>query len=121
MSHPKTILVIDDDVDLRELIKLTLKCRGYDVAMAGNGLEGLERLKTLKPDLIVLDINMPKMGGVEFYGMICDPQGKPRYPVLVLTARANMEALLKQFDIQGFMPKPFEIDDLLKKVASIIQ
>jgi len=121
MNHPKTILVIDDDVDLQELIKMTLRSQGYHVAGAGNGLEGLEQLKTLKPDLIILDINMPKMGGVEFYGMICDLQGKPRYPVLVLTARANMETLIKQFDIQGFMPKPFEIDDLLKKVASIIQ
>ncbi len=121
MSDQKKILLLDDELDLQALVKITLKSRGYEVVVAGNGIEGLEKLKTLRPDLIILDMNMPKMGGIEFYQHICDTHGKPMYPVLVLTARANMETLFKQFNIDGFMAKPFEIDDLLKEVDTIIK
>ncbi len=119
MSTPKTILLIDDEIDLQQLVKMALKSKGYHVETAGNGIEGLAKLETMKPDLIILDMNMPKMGGLEFYQKIC-VQDKPRYPVLVLTARANMEQLFKQLNIDGFMAKPFEIDDLLSEVATII-
>lgn len=116
----KTILLIDDEVDLQQLVKMTLKTKNYNVVVAGNGLEGLEQLKTVKPDLIILDMNMPKMGGLEFYQNIC-VNDKPKHPVLVLTARANMEKLFKELNIDGFMAKPFEIDELLQEVETIIQ
>ena len=121
MSNQKTILLIDDEVSLQQLVRMTLKTKGYNVEIAGNGFEGLEKLKTLKPDLIILDMNMPKMGGLEFYQKICCGGDHPKYPVLVLTARANMEQLFKEVNIDGFMAKPMEIDDLLKEVDIIIQ
>ncbi len=121
MSADKTILLIDDETDLQELVKITLKTQQYNVIIARNGIEGLEILKTTKPDLVILDLNMPKMGGLEFYQNICDRHDRPRYPVLILTARANMERLFKQFNIDGFMAKPFEIDDLLREVNIIIE
>lgn len=121
MNNDKTILLIDDETDLQELVKITLKTQQYKVVIAGNGAEGLQKLNTMKPDLIILDMNMPKMGGLEFYEHICHSNGRPRYPVLVLTARANMERLFKQFNIDGFMAKPFEIDDLLREVDIIIK
>ena len=107
MSNPKTILLIDDEIDLQQLVKIALKSKGYTIETANNGLEGLAKLETLKPDLIILDMNMHKMGGLEFYQTICYGTDKPRYPVLVLTARANMEQLFKQLNIDGFMAKPF--------------
>ena len=115
-----TILLIDDEIDLQQLVKIALKSRDYIVETANNGLEGLKKLKTLKPQLIILDLNMPKMGGMEFYQNICDSAGQPKYPVLVLTARANMAMLFKEFNIDGFMTKPFEIDELLDEVDTII-
>ena len=120
-NQQKTILLIDDEINLQQLVKIAIKSKGYHVETANNGLEGLEKLKTLKPDLIILDMNMPKMGGVEFYQKICDKNSKPQYPVLILTARANMEQLFKEFNIDGFMAKPFEINDLLNEVGTIIQ
>lgn len=120
MSDQKTILVIDDEIDLQQLVKIALKSRGYNVETANNGLEGLAKLETVKPDLIILDMNMPKMGGLEFYKKICI-NDKPSHPVLVLTARANMEQLFKELNIDGFMAKPFEVDDLLKEVETIVQ
>jgi len=116
----KTILVLDDEVDLQQLIKIALVAKGYHVETGNNGLEGLEKLKTLTPHLIILDINMPKMGGMEFYRKICYGGNQSKFPCLVLTARANLESLFKDFDIDGFIAKPFEIDALLKKVEAII-
>lgn len=121
MADQKTILLIDDEVDLQQLVKIALKSHGYEVVTANNGLEGLEVLKNLSPHLIILDMNMPKMGGLEFYQKICDANNQPIYPVLVLTARTNMEHLFKEFNIDGFMSKPFEIDGLLTTVDAIIQ
>ncbi|HBR15423.1 MAG TPA: hypothetical protein DD723_07770 [Candidatus Omnitrophica bacterium] len=120
MSDQKTILLIDDEIDLQQLVKIALKSRKYTIETANNGLEGLTKLETVKPDLIILDMNMPKMGGLEFYQRICDTMNQPKYPVLVLTARANMEQLFKEFNIDGFMAKPFEIDELLEEVDTII-
>ena len=120
MTNSKLILLIDDDVDLQQLTKMALKSKGYVVETANNGLEGLSKLETLKPDLIVLDMNMPKLGGLGFYQKICNGQDRPPYPVLVLTARTNLEQLLTQMNIDGFMGKPFEIDELLSKVDAII-
>ena len=120
-SQQKTILLIDDEVNLQQLMKIALKSRKYTIETASNGLEGLEKLKILKPDLIILDMNMPKMGGLEFYQKICDDTNHPKYPVLVLTARANMEQLFKELNIDGFMAKPFEVADLLHEVDTIIE
>lgn len=121
MTTSKVILLIDDDIDLQQLTKIALKSRGYVVETANNGLEGLVKLETLKPDLIVLDMNMPKLGGLGFYQKICNGQDRPPYPVLVLTARTNLEQLLMQMNIDGFMGKPFEIDELLSKVEAILE
>lgn len=121
MNDPKTILLIDDEIDLQQLVKIALKSEGYNVETANNGLEALTQLETLRPDLIILDINMPRMGGVEFYEKICDKFNQPQYPVLVLTARANMEQLFRELNIDGFMAKPFEVDELLEEVDTIIK
>ena len=120
MLDKKTVLVIDDEVDLQQLVKIALKSRGYRVETANNGLEGLEKLKTLNPHLIILDLNMPKMGGLVFYQHICDKNNQPKYSILILTARANMAKLFQDFIIDGFKTKPFEIDELLDEVDAII-
>ena len=119
-NQQKTILVIDDEIDLQQLIKMTLKSQGYQVQTADNGAHGLEKLKSITPHLIILDMNMPIMGGLEFYKRIC-VDGHPKYPVLVLTARANMEQLFQEFNIDGFMTKPFEVEELLEEVDTILK
>ncbi|MBF0477948.1 MAG: response regulator [Candidatus Omnitrophica bacterium] len=113
------ILIIDDELDLRENLKYVFLMKGYEVELAENGVQGLKKLETFSPDLIVLDLNMPQMGGIEFYQKICD-QDIPKYPVFVLTARANMEQFFRDFNVDGFMAKPFEIPDLLNEVSAIL-
>ena len=121
MDEPKRILLIDDEINLQQLVKVVLSSKGYNVTTADNGKDGLEKLEAADPDLIILDMNMPVMGGVEFYQRICDAWSKPKYPILILTARANMEEFFKGMDVDGFMAKPFEIDDLLAEVQRIIE
>ncbi len=121
MSEPKTILLIDDEEDLIYMMKSLLTRAGYNVITASNGEEGLAKLKQTSPHLIILDMNMPKMGGIAFYHAIASTvDAKPAYPVLVLTARANLEKTFKDFEVDGFMNKPFEIGEFLSEVQSIL-
>lgn len=120
MDSQKTILVIDDEIDLLEMLQFQFEKKGFKVVTAPNGLMGLELLKTIVPDLVILDMNMPKIGGIEFYKKICDHKGHTKYPVFVLTARANMEQLFKELKVAGFMTKPFKINELIQEVEAIV-
>lgn len=118
--HPKTVLIIDDEEDLRDTVGYKFKAAGYTVVTAIDGVDWLEKLADLEPDLIILDVNMPRMNGLEFYQRIKGPDDRTKYPVLILTARANMENLFHDLDADGFMAKPFELDDLLQTAEQII-
>lgn len=116
----KVVMIVDDDVSLLESLGDFLRHEGYDVVTAASGEEGLERLRVTRPDLIILDMSMPGMGGIGFLKAISDPDGKPMYPVLVLTARANMAEFFANVDVDGFIAKPCSPDDLLMEVGRII-
>ncbi|MFT5207919.1 MAG: DNA-binding response OmpR family regulator [Candidatus Omnitrophota bacterium] len=122
MKNHKMILVIDDEMDIVVPVADALTEHGYKVIDAYDGIEGLAMAKTFEPDLIILDINMPKMSGLEFYDELTmrSNASRPPYPVLVLTASHDLEKIFKGVNIAGFMQKPFELDDLLEKVDSIL-
>lgn len=121
MDRKRTILLIDDEVDLVAAVAFQLRAKkGYEVITAYDGVEGMKKLETIDPDLVILDINMPKMGGIEFYHNICDDKSRTRYPVLVLTARSNLEQIFIDLNADGFMSKPFELDDLMTEVERIL-
>ncbi|MBF0485362.1 MAG: response regulator [Candidatus Omnitrophica bacterium] len=121
MKKGYSVLIVDDEEDLRDMMTFQFKARGFEVFTASNGIEGLERLKTISPSLIILDINMPRMGGIEMYERLCDAEGNPSHPVLILTARANTEQLFKRLAIDGFMSKPFEVDELINEAEIIVR
>ena len=114
------ILLIDDDTSLLVTLRDFLSFEGYDVTTADSGELGLERLKALTPDLIILDMSMPGMGGVGFLNAVSSKEGRPKYPVLVLTARANMAEFFADVEVEGFIAKPCSPEDLLMVVARII-
>jgi len=119
-SVKEHILLVDDEKHLLISLKDYLSFEGFDVTVAQSGEEAVEKLKVLTPSLIILDISMPGMGGLGFLKLISSPEGKPRYPVLVLTARAMMANFFGNLDIDGFIAKPCEESELVKKIKSII-
>jgi len=116
----KKILLIDDDLSLLTTLRDFLRFEGYEVTTADSGEKGLEELDSLKPDLVILDISMPGIGGVGFLKAVSSADGKPRYPVLVLTARSAMAEYFGEVDVAGFVAKPCDPQDLLMEVGRII-
>lgn len=121
MSAQKTILVVEDEKDIAELYAQRLQAAGHNTVLAFDGLQGLEKLQEITPDLIILDLSMPKMSGLEFYRRICDGEEKPKYPVLIMTARAELGILFKDFQIDGFLAKPFDGKQFIEEVAIILR
>lgn len=116
----RKIVLIDDDTSLLVTLSDFLRFEGYDVTTAESGERGLEVLRSLTPDLIILDMSMPGMGGVGFLERITSADGKPQHPVLVLTARANMAEFFAHTQVDGFVAKPCDPGDLLMEVGRII-
>jgi DNA-binding response OmpR family regulator len=116
----KTILILEDEKEIAYLYEKSLRKNGYNPILAFDGLEGLDKLKKIKPDLILLDLAMPNMGGLEFYRYICGIDGKPRYPVVVLTARLDLMEVIKDLAIESVLTKPFEAGRLITEIQSVL-
>jgi len=116
----KRILLVDDDTSLLVTLGDFLEFEGYDVTTAESGEQALTKLPGMDPDLIILDMSMPGMGGVGFLKEISGADGKPEHPVLVLTARANMAEFFADMDVDGFVAKPCDPSDLLMEVSRIV-
>lgn len=119
-KEKKKILLVDDDTSLLITLGDFLKFEGYQVVTADSGESALQKLDETDPHLIILDMSMPGMGGIGFLREISSVSGKPRYPVLVLTARANMAEFFANVEVDGFVAKPCDPKDLLLEVSRII-
>lgn len=113
------ILLIDDDRNLLVTLRDFLEFEGYEVVTAVSGEDGLECLERVAPDLIVLDMSMPGMGGIGFLNRIMK-DGQPSHPVLVLTARAQMAEYFANVKVDGFVAKPCDPNDLLMEISRIV-
>jgi len=112
------ILVVDDEERIKNFLKSKLKASGYEVLTASNGLEGLEQAQAQEPDLIVLDLLMPKMGGLE---MLKELRGFSTVPVIILTAKgADAERITGlQLGADDYLPKPFNPDELVARIEAV--
>ncbi len=117
-SH--TLLVVDDNEHFQVALKDFLSFEGFNVETASSGEEALEKLTSMAPHLIILDISMPGMGGIEFLKQISDESGVPRHPVLVLTARGTLRSFFAKLPIDGFLMKPCPEPVLVSEVRSIL-
>ena len=116
----RNILLVDDDASLLATLGDFLESEGYGVHKAESGEQALAMLRVLKPDLIVLDMSMPGMGGMGMLDRLQQPDGSMRYPVLVLTARARMAEYFADKQVDGFIAKPCDPEDLAMEVSRII-
>lgn len=120
MDMAKTILVVDDEPDVIESMKNILERRGYSVLTALNGMEGLQRIKKGKPDLIITDVLMPEMDGYKFYKELKKNTNTINIPVIIVTARGQMEDTFKVVGVDGFITKPFSPQDLCAEIESLL-
>jgi len=123
MGEIKKILVIDDETDLTEMLVLRLEANGYQVISACNGQEGLDKARTEKPDLIILDLMLPKIEGYKVCRMLKFDEKYRHIPVILFTARAQeLDIKLgKEVGADAYIVKPFEPDILLGKVAELLK
>lgn len=120
-KHNK-ILIVDDAIEMVKILQTLLETNGYEVETAFHGLQGMEKLKVFEPDLIILDMDMPRMGGIAFYHEICHlSDGSPKYPVLIFTGRGGLQTVFKDLKVEGFMTKPFELDALQAKIDQVFK
>ena len=117
-----TILVIDDDLDLQQMLRLMLQRGGYKVITTGDGPDGLTKAKLIKPDMAIVDVMMPGMNGYQVVRKMRDDPELANMVVLILTARAQPvdreAAIAAQAD--DYMPKPFAPNELLAKVTELM-
>jgi two-component system alkaline phosphatase synthesis response regulator PhoP len=116
MNKKPKILVIDDDVDLVAVMKGTLQSKPYEVIVAYNGKDGLEKAKKEKPDLILLDIMMPVMDGFSFAEQFGKDPSLVKIPVLALTSFSDSLGQPFPFQVSEFLRKPLKPKELIAKV-----
>lgn len=117
----KTIFVMDDDLALQMVLEIALRESGYDVVLANNGVDGLQMLQTITPDLIISDIMMPQMDGVETFNRLRERLQDEGIPILILTA-LNRKPWFSELEDEGavIMQKPFDIDHLISLIRTIL-
>jgi len=119
----KTVLVVEDDQDNREMVIKVLKHNGYRAIEAVDGEEAVERAKAENPDLILLDLYIPKMDGYEVTRTLKGDQGLQHIPIIALTAQAmkgnREEALAAGCD--GYIPKPINVRELPKQIEHFLK
>jgi DNA-binding response OmpR family regulator len=119
MDEPR-ILVVEDHELLRVAIQTILEAEGWNVLSAGDGLEGLEVMSQVCPDLILADIMMPRMDGLAFYGAVRARREWMAIPFIFLTAKTSREDALKGMELgaEDYITKPFEPEELVVAVRA---
>ncbi len=118
MQQPK-VLIVDDDPHICDFVTWGLSDRGYRVVSASNGREALDRVASIRPDAIVLDMRMPVMNGWEFARAYRELPG-PHAPIVIMTAYLDPEEVAREMGVQGCISKPFNLItlvDILRKCA----
>ena len=118
----KKILVVDDEPDVASLLTLMLKSQGYHVIAAGDGQEALEKARAEVPDLIVLDIMLPKLDGYKVARMLKFDEKFSHIPIIMLTAKIQEKDRKTGLEMgaDAYVTKPFDTMQLLEKVKEVL-
>ncbi len=119
----KTILVVDDEKDLLDLIEYNLKKEGFKVLKAENGEEGIERAKEFHPDLVLMDIMMPKMDGMEAVEKMRKDDELKSIPIIFLTARSDEKTEVEGLNKGGddYITKPISTTKLISRIKAVLR
>lgn len=126
----KKILVVDDDPDILDVVTMILESQGYKVTTANDGIECLDKLSLEKPDLMILDLLMPKMDGFAVYKELNDPKWATyqNMPIIILTS-VREEASRRRYELEtgqdltvdGYLEKPISPEILLNAVEKLLE
>ena len=114
------VLIIDDEPDIRSLVEMILEGAGHQVIEAGDGREGLEKLESERPDVVLLDLRMPVIDGWEFMRRAREADLIKSTRVIGVSAHASPDSIkeAKEAGCHGYVSKPFAMDDLVTEVAN---
>lgn len=118
---PKKILIVDDEPDVVEMVRARLESDNYEVVVAFNGEEGLKKVDSEKPDLIILDISMPHMDGYTFVREFKKTTNLNVSSIIILTAKEKMKDLFEIEGVGDYIVKPYEGEELLRKVRKHLE
>jgi two-component system, OmpR family, KDP operon response regulator KdpE len=120
MTEPYRILVVDDELQIGRVLRRSLSARGYDVQVAGDGEEALEVFNSWTPDLVITDLSMPNMGGIELCRHL---RAVSRVPIIVLSVKGEERIKVEALDAgaDDYVTKPFGIDELLARVRATLR
>jgi CheY-like chemotaxis protein len=117
-DRPPLVLVVEDDKGVRDLIDTVLTSEGFEVKTARDGLEGLLKLRMLKPAALVLDIMMPDVGGLRVLDELADDHAD--LPVIVVTGKPQAaEESRKRLGPENVFDKPFDLDDFVRRIREV--
>ncbi len=122
IDNKYTILIVDDNIDTVELLRKRLKAEGYNTKEAYDGEEALQRVYESPPDIIILDVMMPKLDGYEVCKRLKSDEKTKFIPIIMLTAKSDVESKVKGLDIgaDDYVPKPFDYRELSARIRSLL-
>lgn len=118
----KRILIIDDETDIVEILRARLEAEGYEVSCASDGHEALGKIPAEKPDLILLDVMMPKLNGYQLCRELKKREETKGIPVIMLTARTQESDKFwgRDCGADAYLTKPYKPEELLDKIRSLL-
>ena len=116
----KTIYVVEDNDDIRELVEYLLEIEGYQVSGFPNATTFKDKIKNSVPDAIVLDIMLPDGNGIDICNQLKSTLATGNIPVLLMSANTNVAMISSESKADDFISKPFDIDDLVNRVKKLL-
>ena len=119
----KRLLLVDDEADLVDMIKFRLEANGYEVLVANDGAQALETARKERPDLIILDLMLPKMDGYKVCGLLKKDARYAGMPIILFSAKAQEDdkKLGQELGADAYISKPFEPEVLLAKIKELTE
>ncbi|MBI5476559.1 MAG: response regulator [Ignavibacteriales bacterium] len=120
MSNQSLVLVIDDEIQIRRLLQITLEAAGYKVYFAASGEEGLQQVAMVRPEIVILDLGLPDMDGI---GVLKKLREWATIPIIILSVRASEQDIIGALDAgaDDYLTKPFRSGELLARVRTSLR
>lgn len=117
---PDTVLIVDDDANVRELLQNFLESKGYKVGTSGDGWDAVREIVVNRPDLVLMDINMPKLNGLGALDILKMTQVSENLPIIITSSDGDKDTILKaaQLGADDFIVKPFSFVELANRIAA---